>query len=153
MHKRIHWLLGVTLLGLVGCQPISPPAAPLTATSTTEATSMPQPTRKLTLDTTKVITQENTVSQPIPTDNPKVAQAMKDLAHRLSISLDKITVTSAEAVVWPDGGLGCPQPGMAYIQVQQDGMRIILNANGKEYHYHSGQRRPPFLCENPTPGG
>lgn len=152
MHKKFRWLLGVALFGLISCQPISPSAAPLAATATSEATTMPHPTRPLTLDTSKVITQENIVSQPIPTDNPQVAQAIKDLARRLSVSLDKITVARAEAVTWPDGGLGCPQPGMAYIQVQQDGMRIVLNVDGKEYHYHSGERRPPFLCENPTPG-
>ena len=91
------------------------------------------------------------MSIQLPSSNPMVVQAMKDLARRLTVGLDAITLIRAEAVVWPDGGLGCPRPGMAYIQVQQEGMRIVLSVAGKEYHYHSGETRPPFLCENPTP--
>lgn len=87
---------------------------------------------------------------PKPSDNPLVMQAIRDLAGRLHVGFDAITVVSAEAVVWPDGALGCPQPGMEYIQVQQDGMRIVLAAGGREYHYHSGETRGPFLCENPA---
>lgn len=91
------------------------------------------------------------MSVDLPSDNPLVVQALKDLAQRLNLQLDQITVVSAQAVTWPDGSLGCPRPGMVYPQVQQDGMRIILSANGQEYDYRSGERRPPFLCENPVP--
>jgi hypothetical protein len=88
----------------------------------------------------------------IPASNPVVVQAIQDLSTRLGIASDQISVVSAEPVVWPDGGLGCPQPGMVYPQVLRDGMRIILSAGGREYHYHNGEGRPPFLCENPPAG-
>jgi hypothetical protein len=57
---------------------------------------------------------------------------------------------SFELKVWSDAGLGCPQPGMAYIQVPQDGYLIILRANNQLYNYHGGGRgdNPPFLCQN-----
>lgn len=83
--------------------------------------------------------------------NPVVAQAMQDLAQRLTVPIDQIHVVSSENVTWPDGSLGCSQAGMAYIQVLIDGMRIVLSAEGKSYEYHSGDDRGAFLCTNPQP--
>jgi hypothetical protein len=82
-----------------------------------------------------------------------VTQAMEDLAQRLSIETDQIELIEATAVVWPDGSLGCPEPGVAYTQVQQEGMRIRLRAEKRIYSYHSGGGRPLFLCEQATTDG
>lgn len=92
------------------------------------------------------------MSVPIPFNNPQVLQAANDLAHRLKLPLDQITVISAETVTWPDASLGCPQPGMMYAQVLQAGMRILLSAEGHTYHYHNRGRHSPFLCENLAAG-
>lgn len=87
-----------------------------------------------------------------------VEQARADLARRSSIPLERISVVEAAGVVWPNSAMGCPQPGMAYLQVPTDGSRIILEADGRRYDYHYGGRRGLFLCE-PTkalprrPGG
>lgn len=78
---------------------------------------------------------------------PLVEQAKADLAARLGIAVDEITVVSAEAVVWPDGSLGCPQPGMAYTQVLVEGAKIVLWAEGRTWPYHAGGERSPFLCD------
>ena len=75
-----------------------------------------------------------------------INQAIADLAQRLSIPAAQIKLVEATAVVWPDSSLGCPQPGMAYTQVPQDGLLIRLQADGQIYEYHSGGRRGPFLC-------
>lgn len=75
-----------------------------------------------------------------------VEQAKADLAERLGLSVDEITVVSSEEVTWPDTSLGCPQPGMMYAQVLTPGTRIILTAAGQHYTYHSGAQQPPFLC-------
>ncbi len=83
---------------------------------------------------------------------PLAALAIADLAGRLGIPEAEITVHSSETVVWPDGALGCPQPGMAYPQVLVDGYRILLSAQGAIYHYHGGGERGPFLCEDPADG-
>jgi hypothetical protein len=76
-----------------------------------------------------------------------VSEAKEDLAQRLSISVDGIELLSAISVVWPDGSLGCPQPGMAYKQVPQDGVLIQLSVGGVVYNYHGGGSRGLFLCE------
>jgi hypothetical protein len=76
-----------------------------------------------------------------------IDKAIANLAKRLSVSTADIIVLEATAVVWPDASLGCPQPGMAYIQVPEDGLLIRLQAGGQIYEYHSGGIRDPFLCE------
>jgi hypothetical protein len=70
----------------------------------------------------------------------------KDLALRLDIELDLITLSEAQQVNWRSGALGCPQPGMSYIQVLMPGVLIFLNI-GKELHaYHAKRGGKPFYC-------
>jgi hypothetical protein len=78
-----------------------------------------------------------------------VDQALTDLAKRLVIDAGQIEVVEVKAVVWPDGSLGCPEPGVAYTQVQREGLFIRLSVGKRVYQYHSGGGRPPFLCEHP----
>ena len=75
-----------------------------------------------------------------------VALAVADLARQRSVSVGDIVVVSVESVVWPNGSLGCPIPGMVYAQVQVDGAKIVLSVDGGIYNYHSGGNRDPFLC-------
>jgi hypothetical protein len=75
-----------------------------------------------------------------------VQTAVDDLADRLKVPAGEIAVLSAQPVVWPDGSLGCPQPGMVYPQVQVDGARIELAVRARMYAYHCGGSRGPFLC-------
>jgi hypothetical protein len=82
-----------------------------------------------------------------------VDQAVAHLADRLSVEASRIAVLEARAVVWPDGSLGCPQPGRVYTQVQQEGYFIRLQVDAQVYDYHGGRRgRGPFLCEGTDPG-
>ncbi len=83
---------------------------------------------------------------------PQVEQAKVDLAGRLSVAPSAITVVTVEAITWPNGGLGCPQPGMAYADVLVDGLFVQLEYAGQMYNYHSGGSEPPFLCEQPQGG-
>ncbi|WP_350275427.1 hypothetical protein [Kribbella sp. HUAS MG21] len=80
-----------------------------------------------------------------------VDQAKADLSKRLGVAAADVRVVSSEEVTWPDGSLGCPEPGMRYTQALVPGNRTILEAGGKQYAYHSGGHRAPFLCENPSP--
>lgn len=79
-----------------------------------------------------------------------VALAKKDLAARIGVQPDDIELMAADYVSWPDSSAGCPQRGIEYLQVLTSGSRIRLRAGKKNYHYHSGGNRPPFLCENPS---
>ena len=79
-----------------------------------------------------------------------VMQAKEDLSRRLGIPEEQIELVEVLSVVWPDKSLGCPQPGMVYIQIQVDGLLIRFRADRQVFEYHSGGNRSPFLCENPV---
>ncbi len=82
---------------------------------------------------------------------PLVDQAVQDLVSRIGVDPADIGVALAEFVVWPDGAVGCPQPGMVYTQVQVDGARVVLTHGANSYAYHvGGSASAPFLCENPA---
>jgi hypothetical protein len=90
---------------------------------------------------------------PEPADPPSralVDRARADLQRRLSLQAEEIALIEFKSVVWPDSSLGCPRPGMAYTQVQRDGVLIRFQAKGRTYEYHGGSGREPFLCENPA---
>lgn len=63
-----------------------------------------------------------------------VALAKEDLASRIGAESDLI---SAEYVDWPDTSLGNPQGEMFYAQVITPGYKIILEAGGARYEYHT----------------
>jgi hypothetical protein len=84
-----------------------------------------------------------------PALKPLVDAAIADLAQRLRIPATEVCVEEARTVVWPDRSLGCPQPGLLYPQVQQDGVFIRLRAQGRSHAYHGGGARTPFLCDSP----
>jgi len=78
--------------------------------------------------------------------SPLIDQAVADLAARLGVPASDIEVVSEDAVMWNDGSLGCPQPGMSYVQVLIGGFRIILKHGENTYDYHAGPSTI-FLCE------
>lgn len=103
-------------------------------------------------------TEEGSQEEPMP-ELPSVPsgmldelveQAKKDLAKRLSITLSQISVVQAREVTWSDSSLGCPKPGMMYMQVLSPGFQIILRAEGRDFEYHAGRSGSAFYCESPT---
>jgi hypothetical protein len=117
-------------------------SAPTTATTPASGSLVATP---ITADT-----QETTVT-PSPDVDPSlqglVDQAVADLATHLSVDASTISVISAKSVTWPDGSVGCPQPGMMYTQVTVDGALVQLGVAGTTYSYHSGGSRSQFLCQ------
>jgi hypothetical protein len=79
-----------------------------------------------------------------------ISLAITDLATSLGVDETAVAVILVEEVTWSDAGLGCPQPGMRYPQVQVDGLRIILDVNGVLYDYRSGGLQDIMLCR-PVP--
>jgi hypothetical protein len=95
---------------------------------------------------------DGTEGEGLPVVSPDLAQeidaAMADLASRLPADA-LIGVTVAHELTWPDGSLGCPEPGMTYTQALVPGYRIELTADGVVYEYHGATGQDPFLCETP----
>ncbi len=122
------------------------PVQPLSAEATTTAPLSTSGSGSLTqVGTTQMPPSPTTPADPGLQD--LIDKAIADLAQRLSISATQIKLVDATPVVWSDSSLGCPQPGMAYIQVPEDGLLIRLQVTDQIYPYHSGGFRDPFLCE------
>lgn len=75
-------------------------------------------------------------------EHPRVVEIAKnDLAGRLNISAENIRLVEQERANWSDASLGYPEEGMFYAQVITPGFRIILEAEGRLYEYHSDYER------------
>jgi hypothetical protein len=74
-----------------------------------------------------------------------------DAEERTGVDRAQFTLLRAEAVVWRDGSLGCPQPGMMYTQALAPGYWVVLEAGGRELDYHASTGWHFFLCESPLP--
>ncbi len=80
-----------------------------------------------------------------PPAGPEATEPAEDLEARarlavatwLDVSPETIRLVSSEVVEWPDAGLGCPQPGMAYAQVVTPGFRFTLEVGGQTYTVHT----------------
>jgi hypothetical protein len=84
---------------------------------------------------------------PLPGSQTALAAAMADLSQRTGTPADQISLVSMEAVDWSDTSLGCPQEGMMYAQVITPGYKIILQAQGQTYEYHTDQTTSVVLCQ------
>jgi hypothetical protein len=131
-----YLLIALILVLLVGCQPVD-------GVSTSEPASPSSPVNDAGTDTMQ---PPMTSSTPGPAAQELVLQAKEKLAKKLGISVEEIFLFSVEAVEWPDASLGCPQTGMAYAQVITPGYRILLEANGQVYSFHTDEANQVVLC-------
>jgi hypothetical protein len=73
-------------------------------------------------------------------------RAREAVAARLQIAVDFIEVVSSHAFNFPDSSLGCPQPGMAYVQSITPGYRVLVTANSEQFDVRvSGGRS--LICD------
>ena len=80
------------------------------------------------------------------TMDQQITGAMKDLADRIGVAAEVITVKEARSVQWGSGAMGCPKPGMNYTQALVPGIRLLLEANGTIYYYHGETGKSLFYC-------
>ena len=76
----------------------------------------------------------------------QIASAQKHLAGKLQIEESEITLTSAQAVTWRSGAMGCPKPDMMYTMALVPGILIVLNVTGRSYRYHASTNGEPAYC-------
>jgi hypothetical protein len=102
----------------------------------------------------------------MPTAQPAekfVALTKKDLASRLGVDADKITLVRAAEMLWLNAALGCPRPGVFYKAGRVPGFQIWLEVEGTEYIYNTDFNGTVILCpelnpsvpnlpNDPTPG-
>jgi hypothetical protein len=114
---------------LSGCDGIAEQAGEATTETRSEAGAAPDasPPHKLTL-------QE------------QIAFSQADLAGRLGIEPESVTLSGATPVTWRSGALGCPEPGMSYTQALVPGIWIMMRADDRVYRYHAARNGEPFYC-------
>jgi hypothetical protein len=77
-----------------------------------------------------------------------IEAVVTDAAERAGVPGDEVEVVEARSVEWPDGSLGCPEPGMMYTQVITPGYQIIVAVGDETFDYRLGRRGNFRLCEN-----
>jgi hypothetical protein len=70
-----------------------------------------------------------------------IVQARADAASRTGVESDRWRPVEVVARLWPDAGLGCPEPDKVYAQVLTPGYLITLEAGRRRIVYHSGGGR------------
>lgn len=90
-----------------------------------------------------------TVTSDIP--DRLLNQIEADLATRINAQPEELEIIGAEAVVWPDGSLGCPKPDQNHTQAPVPGYRIVLRHMDNQYDYRASEAGYIFLCDRPLP--
>ncbi|MBA3563830.1 MAG: hypothetical protein H0W33_07460 [Gammaproteobacteria bacterium] len=72
--------------------------------------------------------------------------ALRIASEHLSVPMNDLEVMQVEPVDWRDSSLGCPQPGMNYMQVITPGHSALVRHAGKIYRVHMANGRG-FICE------
>jgi len=133
------WVICACILSFVGLMACQPPTGLNPGSDGTQAQSLP-PT-----------TPEGTdVASETPVDataQRMVALASEHLANRLGATVDQIALLGATPVQWRDASLGCPRPGVDYIQRETPGYNISLELGGNVYEYHTNQVNRVILCQ------
>jgi hypothetical protein len=81
----------------------------------------------------------------------KVPQAILDpilnkAAALAKVGREQLVIVRAEPVVWNDGSLGCPEPGMMYTQALINGYWVVIEAAGQTYDFRVGRGGSFQLC-------
>ena len=75
-----------------------------------------------------------------------VAEIVGDLEARTGADPSAVEVLRAEAVTWRDSSLGCPEPGMMYMQALVEGYWVILRYAGESHDYRATRGGRFVLC-------
>ncbi len=75
-----------------------------------------------------------------------------DAAKRFNVAESAVVLTRAEQVTWPDGSLGCPQPGRMYTQMLVAGFRVAAKTTEGELTYHTDARGNIVSCASGMAG-
>jgi hypothetical protein len=79
--------------------------------------------------------------------------AIDTLAADLGVPREQIELDTVRAVEWRDSSLGCPKPGVAYLDVVKAGHKVTLRVDRQIYVVHEAGNKA-FVCrQNKALGG
>jgi hypothetical protein len=151
---RIRWILLISLFTLVlaGCGGSAAPPGQSQDPGALSPQELFTETPSQSGNPIQLVSTEEAATMPsISLSADKFIQiATKDLASRLKIDIQQISVVEAVEFTWPNAALGCPSPDKVYATVKVPGYRVRLNANGNEYRYNMDQTGQFVLCADPS---
>jgi hypothetical protein len=71
---------------------------------------------------------------------------LNEAAGLAKVPREQLVIVRAESVVWNDGSLGCPEPGMMYTQALVNGYWVAIEAEGQTYDFRVGSGGSFRLC-------
>jgi len=161
--KKLPYWLSIALLvsiGLMGCTAALPLEPTQPVPTITEQLVLPELTPTAVSPTIPAVTPvvpervPPTETRPLVTGEVPVEllDALKsDLIECTGATLDQIKLVRAQAITWPDGSLGCPQPGVFYTQALVNGYWVVLEAGDQEYDYRLADTGYFFVCQGGFP--
>jgi hypothetical protein len=142
--------------------PMTPSAGSTASVGDTETPSVPAESTPPAIATSRAIRPTPSGTHlpervPVTTPSPVTGEVpsrilnaiVADLADRLRVAPPQIEITRAESVIWNDGSLGCPEPGMSYTQAQVRGYWVVLEYDGQSFDYRATEGGFFRLCQNP----
>jgi hypothetical protein len=97
----------------------------------------------------RVPADPDALASPVMGETPgELLELLKsDLVSRTGASSGEIIVLRDQAMVFNDGSLGCPQPGMFYTQATVAGYWVVLELGQVVYDYRATENGSFILCE------
>ena len=92
--------------------------------------------------------QGKLVTAEVPPD--LIEKMRADLAQRAGIAASAAKVVRAESIEWPNGALGCAEPGKMYTQMIVPGYVVEFEHGGRTYSYHAARTGYFMLCDRPS---
>jgi hypothetical protein len=89
--------------------------------------------------------QGKLVTAEVPPD--LIEKVRADLAQRVGIAASAAKVVRAESIEWPNGALGCAEPGKMYTQAIVPGYVVELEHAGQMYSYHAAKNGYFTFCD------
>jgi len=88
-----------------------------------------------------------------PAEMPREVReaVVEDAARRFKVDRSAVVLTRAEQVTWPDGSLGCKEPGRMYTQMLVAGYRVVAKTTEGELTYHADARGQVVNCPSWLP--
>jgi hypothetical protein len=84
-----------------------------------------------------------------PAANTPASKAIHLVAEQTGAAAEQVKLISEEAIDFSDSSLGCPKPGMAYMQVVTPGHKVALEYKGKTYDVRIAGGRG-LICAPPA---
>jgi hypothetical protein len=142
IRAKESWLLATTL---ALCLAAAAEDAPRTPRGIAPPTRIPDP----------VLTPLQPAGTPVVTaEIPRTVRraVVADAARRFAVAESAVVLSVAEQVTWPDGALGCPEPGRSYLQSLVPGYRVVATTPAGVLRYHTDARANVVTCGMPVRG-